>query len=197
VTHGDAPLAVLFTDIPTGSPTAWSWDFGDSGTATTENSVHLYVGPGTYTVSLTATNADGSDTMTRLNYITVTSPTPAPTPVPTITPTPTPTPPAPIVAGIKIVPETLNLRSKGVFTAFFTLPPGYDLNAVDALSIVCEGAHATSGKVAGKTYMAKFERTDISGISPGDDVVFTVTGTVRSGTQLVPFSGSDMIRVIS
>src|SRR5208283_5071609 len=30
-TSGNAPLTVLFSDTSTGSPTSWSWTFGDSG----------------------------------------------------------------------------------------------------------------------------------------------------------------------
>ena len=36
-TSGTVPLAVSFTDTSTGSPTAWAWEFGDGGTATTQN----------------------------------------------------------------------------------------------------------------------------------------------------------------
>ena len=72
-TSGTTPLAVTFTDQSTGSPTSWSWDFGDSGTSTAQNPSHTYTAAGTYTVALTATNADGSDTDTKVDYITVTS----------------------------------------------------------------------------------------------------------------------------
>jgi PKD repeat protein len=66
-----APLAVTFTDTSQGSPTSWSWDFGDGDTtnATMQNPVHTYLVPGIYTVSLNATNAYGSDTKTEWNYI--------------------------------------------------------------------------------------------------------------------------------
>ena len=70
-TAGNAPLAVSFTDSSTNTPTAWSWDFGDSNTSTVQNPSHTYAA-GTYTVSLTATNAGGSDGETKTNYITVT-----------------------------------------------------------------------------------------------------------------------------
>jgi PKD repeat protein len=71
-TSGDAPLAVSFTDSSTGSPTSWSWDFGDGTTSTAQNPDHTYTSPGTYTVSLTASNVTGSDTKTRTDYISVT-----------------------------------------------------------------------------------------------------------------------------
>ncbi|HXW98352.1 MAG TPA: PKD domain-containing protein, partial [Methanomicrobiales archaeon] len=70
VTTGPAPLAVAFTDQSTNTPTAWSWDFGDSGTSTLQNPVHVYTAAGTYTVKLTVTNADGSSTVSKATYIT-------------------------------------------------------------------------------------------------------------------------------
>jgi len=73
-TSGTAPLTVTFTDTSTGSPTSWSWDFGDGTYGTEKNPSHIYLVNGTYTVSLRATNAAGSDTKTITDYITVTAP---------------------------------------------------------------------------------------------------------------------------
>ena len=54
---------VNFTDNSTGSPTSWSWDFGDLlGTSAIENPTYNYAASGTYTVTLTTTNPYGSDT---------------------------------------------------------------------------------------------------------------------------------------
>ena len=41
-TSGTVPLTVNFTDTSTGSPTSWAWDFGDGGTATTQNPSRTY-----------------------------------------------------------------------------------------------------------------------------------------------------------
>ncbi len=71
---GDSPLQVSFTDNSSNSPTSWSWDFGDGGTATTQNPSHTYNSAGTYTVSLTVTNSCGNDTETKVDYVTVTEP---------------------------------------------------------------------------------------------------------------------------
>jgi formylglycine-generating enzyme required for sulfatase activity len=57
--------ALQFTDASTGSPTAWSWVFGDGGTSSAQNPSHAFVSAGTYSVSLTATNAAGSNSATR------------------------------------------------------------------------------------------------------------------------------------
>ena len=71
-TSGTAPLTVNFTDLSSGSPTSWSWTFGDGGTSAVKNPSHQYTSVGYYTVSLTATNAYGYDTETKTNYIEVT-----------------------------------------------------------------------------------------------------------------------------
>ena len=70
-TIGTPPLAVSFTDTSTGSPTSWSWNFGDSNTSTVQNPSHTYSTVGQYTVALTATNQYGNNTMTKTNYINV------------------------------------------------------------------------------------------------------------------------------
>jgi len=81
-TSGPAPLTVKFTDLSTGSPTMWIWDFGDGPIpmdASCEgaecpniaNPTHTYTQPGTYTVTLTASNQQSSDTETKQAYITV------------------------------------------------------------------------------------------------------------------------------
>ncbi|MCX6273955.1 MAG: PKD domain-containing protein [Bacteroidetes bacterium] len=50
---------VNFTDNSTGSPVAYSWDFGDGGTSTQQNPTHTYGNTGPYVVCLTVTNAAG------------------------------------------------------------------------------------------------------------------------------------------
>lgn len=73
-TSGFAPLTVNFTDLSTGSPTEWDWDFGDGGTSNEQFPIYTYNDTGTYTVFLTVTNASGSDGETKTDYITVTEP---------------------------------------------------------------------------------------------------------------------------
>ena len=68
---GKAPLTVKFTDKSTGSPTSWSWNFGDKSSSTQQNPVHKYSKAGKYTVSLIVKNAAGSNSATRSGYITV------------------------------------------------------------------------------------------------------------------------------
>jgi len=70
-TKGSAPMNVYFTDLSTGSPTGWSWDFGDGGKSMDRNPVHTFTENGIYTVSLSASNANGQDTETKVDYIVV------------------------------------------------------------------------------------------------------------------------------
>ncbi len=69
---GCAPLEVTFTDLSTGSPTSWAWDFGDGGSSTLQNPVYTYTAAGTYDVTLTATSAGGSDAHTVVGAVVVT-----------------------------------------------------------------------------------------------------------------------------
>jgi PKD repeat protein len=62
---------VKFTDKSGNSPTAWSWDFGDTATSTSQNPTHAYQLKGIYTVTLTTRNENGKDTETKVNYINV------------------------------------------------------------------------------------------------------------------------------
>lgn len=70
---GTAPLSVAFTDLSTNSPTAWTWDFGDGTSATTQNPTHIYNYVGVYTVTLIASSSAGIDSETKIAYITVTA----------------------------------------------------------------------------------------------------------------------------
>ena len=74
-TSGTAPLTVDFTNLTSGSVTAWAWTFGDGGTSNAASPSHTYTNSGTYTVELTATNSTGSNTKTQSGYITVSSST--------------------------------------------------------------------------------------------------------------------------
>lgn len=57
---GPMPLTVAFTDLSAGSPSAWSWDFGDGMTSPVRNPVHTYTSPGTYSVTLKVMFSDSS-----------------------------------------------------------------------------------------------------------------------------------------
>ncbi len=65
--------SVAFTDLSSGSPTAWAWSFpgGTPSSSTAQNPTVVYNTAGVYSVTLAVTNAAGSDTETRTDYITV------------------------------------------------------------------------------------------------------------------------------
>ncbi|MBI2871695.1 MAG: PKD domain-containing protein, partial [Chloroflexi bacterium] len=66
VTSGASPLTVTFTDLSTGGPTSWSWDFGDGVSTTEQNPTHVYASEGTFTVTLRTSNEGRSDIETRV-----------------------------------------------------------------------------------------------------------------------------------
>ena len=68
---GCAPLVVQFQDLSSGTPTSWSWDFGNGNTSAKQNPAATYLVSGSYTVTLTVKNANGTNTLTRTQYITV------------------------------------------------------------------------------------------------------------------------------
>lgn len=71
-TAGCATLIVNFTDLSSGSPTSWSWDFGNGAPISTlQNPSSFYTLPGVYTVQLTVSNGSSTDTETKTNYIVV------------------------------------------------------------------------------------------------------------------------------
>jgi parallel beta-helix repeat protein len=73
--EGYAPLTVQFTDTSDGEPFRWYYRFGDGSTSSSQNPVHTYRSPGTYTVSLSIMKMENSRVITtiteRIGYITV------------------------------------------------------------------------------------------------------------------------------
>jgi PKD repeat protein len=77
-TNGTVPLFVQFTDVSTGSPQNFSWNFGDNATSTEQNPMHEYNVSGNYSVSETVGLGNANDTMTKTDYITAQLPSAAP-----------------------------------------------------------------------------------------------------------------------
>jgi len=78
---GEIPLTAQFTDQSTstcGGVTAWSWNFGDGGTASVKNPSHTYQTAGTYDVTLTVTGPGGKTGTLTKNDLILVSPAPAP-----------------------------------------------------------------------------------------------------------------------
>jgi len=74
-TSGNAPLVVLFTDKSTGSPSTFSWDFGDgSAVSRNQNPAHTYLQPGKYVVKLTVMRGTASSSTSQTINIPGTDP---------------------------------------------------------------------------------------------------------------------------
>ena len=73
LTSGDAPLTVNFSDLSTGSPVSWQWDFENDGVvdATVKNPEWTYSLPGIYSVKLVVSNGITTDLLIKSDYITV------------------------------------------------------------------------------------------------------------------------------
>jgi PKD repeat protein len=69
---GPAPLEVQFTDRSFGDLLDWSWDFGDGGTSSERDPLHVYVDEGLFSVTLTVTDAvEGEGVLIRDDLIEV------------------------------------------------------------------------------------------------------------------------------
>lgn len=66
--HTVLGLDATFTDLTTGVPTSWNWDFGDGNTSTMQNPTHSYADEGPYTVTLTTTNYCGDSSTVSYTY---------------------------------------------------------------------------------------------------------------------------------
>ena len=98
---------------------------------------------------------------------------------------------------VSIKPKTINLKKKGVFTAFITVPEGYDLKDWNIEELTCEGAPAVRGKLSKNKYIAKFRARDLVDVEPGQAVELTVKGAFNpDDAQVALIQASDKVRVI-
>jgi hypothetical protein len=68
---GQAPLTVQFTDLSSGDPTSWRWEFGDGGSSQERNPIHVYTDTGMYSVSLSIQADAASDFVEKSGYIVI------------------------------------------------------------------------------------------------------------------------------
>ncbi len=69
---GSVPLKVQFLDSSSGSPSSWTWNFGDGGYSFQRNPIHLYQTRGVYSVRLTISGGGKMSTISKSRYITAT-----------------------------------------------------------------------------------------------------------------------------
>jgi len=70
-TSGPVPLTIQFHDLSTGSPSNWSWDFGDGEYDNTTSPNHTYKNPGVYSPRLIVANDYGNNSVVKENLIIV------------------------------------------------------------------------------------------------------------------------------
>lgn len=66
---GPVNTNVTFTDLSSGTPTNWSWNFGDGTTSTLQNPTHIYQWLGAYAVTLTVSDGVSNSSLTKTNYV--------------------------------------------------------------------------------------------------------------------------------
>ena len=71
INTGIWPVQVEFSDLTSGMPDSWKWNFGDGNTSIEKNPIHTYNNTGLYTVSLEVCNGDVCDTIVKTDYINV------------------------------------------------------------------------------------------------------------------------------
>jgi hypothetical protein len=97
---------------------------------------------------------------------------------------------------VNILPEALNLKSKGVFIAIITVPPDYHMRGWNLQDITCEGASAKFGFAHGNVYYATFRTQDLQDVTPGKSVTFTVKGKFQKDGKDDLVQASDTIKIV-
>jgi PKD repeat protein len=65
---------ISFTDLSTGSPENWFWEFGDGNSSTLQHPQHVYNQEGYYSVSMTVTDQIQNVTITKADYLYIREP---------------------------------------------------------------------------------------------------------------------------
>ncbi|PKL59711.1 MAG: hypothetical protein CVV33_06435, partial [Methanomicrobiales archaeon HGW-Methanomicrobiales-4] len=167
-TTGIVPLSVKFTDQSVGSPTLWSWDFGDGNSDMVASPVHVYETPGNYTVTLTVSNQEGGiATKTRQNYLKVKA---IPTPIPTLTVIAIPQVPETFYGSVEIYGQPISVG--GTVEARV---PGYTLTSQFNPIKTAKGVFGKTG-----TFSPKLQ---VQGIPVGADIEFWVADEENSQSR--------------
>jgi hypothetical protein len=98
------------------------------------------------------------------------------------------------IGEVVVKPETLNLKSKGIFTVFLNVADLYE--AGELTDVMIAGAEVEKTHFCmkdGGTYILKFRRQDLVSVESGDGVELNITGDVDG----YEFKGNDTLRVIN
>ncbi len=166
--------SVNFTDMSSGSPTSWDWDFGDGNNSTQQNPTHSYIAPGTYTVVLTVSDGTSNDTYTATNYITVNAASSFAQSLD-------------LCPGNTIQVGTSTYNSAGTYTDVLTNAVGCDSTVTTTITMlststssqnltICDGQSVTVGT---STYTAAGTYTDVVQNAVGCDSTITTNLTVN------------------
>ena len=210
-----AGTSMSFTDQSTGSPSIWSWDFGDAGSGSNssnaQNPSHTYLSGGNYTITFTVTNSAGCQSVVQQNVAVNSNPV-----INVVDPS--------LCAG-----ETINIIAPGgyagynwdnsIFSQSITVTPAISTNysitvtdgngctgsdvvtaTVNLLPIadagidqtICEGANANLIASGGSNY------TWTPGVLVGSNVVVTPASTTDytvTVTNAFGCSSTDLVRV--
>jgi hypothetical protein len=86
---------------------------------------------------------------------------------------------------VTIDPNVLSLSRTGMFTAYITLPKGFEARDWGISDVECKGTHAVGGflveSIHSPIYGATFNTKDLVGVTPGNAVPFTVNLTFHQG----------------
>jgi hypothetical protein len=104
----------------------------------------------------------------------------------------------PILAEVRILPQTINLASKGNWiTAYIWLPDEYDIADIDPGSVLLENEiqpEQFSVDEQSQLVTARFARDDVQQILGVGDIDLKITGRLTNGTV---FEAADPIKIIN
>jgi hypothetical protein len=101
---------------------------------------------------------------------------------------------------VAIVPQSINLRTgNGIVQAFITLAQGFDLTQWTVSNVTLNGAPALSGALSsdGGTYVATFNKSELSGLGAGNSVILSVAGTLQRNGNQGQFVATDSVKVMN
>jgi hypothetical protein len=100
---------------------------------------------------------------------------------------------------VSIDPNVLSLHSD-LFTAYITLPNGFEAIGWGITDVVCQGAHAVGGAIVDSIhspiYAAAFRTKDLVGVTPGNAVPFQVNLTFHHEGKQALSQASTTVRVV-